>query len=386
MRKKMLLPLIALLMVLFTVSAIAEVDFMYTIKDNVKVRKKPNKNAEVVRELKAGEKILVEDRSNDGEWVGILVESKKGGQYIGWIKSSSLSYTMPSSICDHQWTEWYVAVEPTCTESGLRERSCPICGVGEGVDIPAFGHSFGKWSLVKNPTCTSEGQRVRTCQVCGAQETETLAKLAHNFGNWKVTKEATCTMEGERIHKCADCGLEEKQTLEKLPHSYGSWTVLKEATCTAEGERTHKCTVCGFESKETTPMIPHDFKWDVIVEATDHSSGIRTNVCQVCGYKEEEVSFDPEGTLRRGDRSEEVREVQQLLADQDYLNNDGADGIFGGGTEKALMEFQDDQGLTPDGIAWPQTIARLHHDFGEWEMVKPLTREVAGERGRKCKD
>ena len=387
MKKKLLLPVITLIMVFFSITvALGEAETMFAIKDNVKVYKEQDKDTKVIRKLKAGEQILVEDWSSDREWVGILVESKKGGQILGWIKASNLSYTMPSNLCDHQWTDWYIMTEPTCTRDGMRGRDCPICGIAEAVDIPALGHSFGKWSLVKDATCTSEGQRVRTCQVCGEQETETLPKLAHNFGDWKVTKEATCTLEGERVHKCKDCGLEEKQTLEKLPHSYGSWTVLKEATYTAEGERSHKYVVCGFESKEAIPMIPHDFKWDVIVEATDHSSGIRTNVCQVCGYKEEQVSFDPEGTLRRGDRSEEVREVQQLLADQNYLNNDGADGIFGGGTEKALMEFQDDQGLTPDGVAWPQTIARLHHDFGEWEMVKPLTRDAAGERVRKCKD
>ena len=63
------------------------------------------------------------------------------------------------------------------------------------------------------------------------------------------------------------------------------------------------------------------------------------------------MSYDPEGTLRRGDRGEEVREVQQLLADMDYLSAGGADGIFGAGTEKAITEFQNDQGLTPDGVA-----------------------------------
>ena len=141
------------------------------------------------------------------------------------------------------------------------------------------------------------------------------------------------------------------------------WVVDFPATCTEEGLESHTCLDCSYEETVPIEKLPHDFKWEIIEEATDHSAGIRTNVCQVCGYKEEQVSYDPEGTLRRGDRSEEVREMQQLLADQNYLNADGADGIFGGGTEAALMKFQDDQNLTPDGVAWPQTIRRLHHDF-----------------------
>ena len=132
--------------------------------------------------------------------------------------------------------------------------------------------------------------------------------------------------------------------------------------------------------------LPHDFEYQIIVEATDHSSGTRASVCRVCGYTEAAQSYDPEGTLRRKDRGEEVRQLQGLLVDQGYLNVGGADGIFGGGTEKALMKFQADQGLTPDGIAWPQTLQRLSHDFGEWETVRPMTRTTPGLRQRTCVD
>ena len=279
-----------------------------------------------------------------------------------------------------------VESEPTCTQDGMQTRTCAICGAAEGVDIPALGHSFGDWTVTKQATCTAEGSRERTCKTCGYVEKQTIEKKAHNYGDWNVTKKATCTAEGERSHKCKDCGYEEKQKIDKLPHNYGEWTVLKEATCTAEGEVTHKCKDCGYESKEAVAKLPHDFESKIIVEATDHSSGTKTNVCKKCGFSEEAVSYDPEGTLRRGDVSEAVREVQQLLADQNYLSANGADGIFGGGTEKAIMEFQNDQGLTADGVAWPQTIKRLQHDFNDWTIVKPMTREEAGERVRTCKD
>jgi len=58
--------------------------------------------------------------------------------------------------------------------------------------------------------------------------------------------------------------------------------------------------------------------------------------------------------------------------------------MFGGGTEKALMKYQQDRGLNPDGVAWPQTLADLQHDYGPWEIVKPMTRTEAGERRRVC--
>ena len=74
-----------------------------------------------------------------------------------------------------------------------------------------------------------------------------------------------------------------------------------------------------------------------------------------------------------------------MLVEQKYLNAGGADGIFGGGTEKALMQYQKDRNLNPDGIAWPQTLADLEHDFGPWETVKAVTRAEAGERVRVCR-
>ena len=51
--------------------------------------------------------------------------------------------------------------------------------------------------------------------------------------------------------------------------------------------------------------------------------------------------------------------MQQLLIEQGYLNAGGADGIFGGGSEKALMQYQKDRDLNPDGIGWPQTLKDL---------------------------
>ena len=56
--------------------------------------------------------------------------------------------------------------------------------------------------------------------------------------------------------------------------------------------------------------------------------------------------------LRRGTRGETVKKLQKAL-------NTGADGIFGGGTEKMVMEFQRKNGLEVDGMAGPATLAKL---------------------------
>ena len=208
----------------------------------------------------------------------------------------------------------------------------------------------------------------------------------HEWSKWKVEKEATCTRTGLRTRYCKLCGEEQEETIEKEPHTYGKWKVVREATCTREGLRRRTCQVCGYEQESDIEMIPHTYgEWRTFIQPTDHSAGRRARVCSVCGYQENQ-DFDPEGTLRRGVRGEPVRQMQQLLVDQGYLYQGGADGVFGGGTETALMKFQRDQGLEPDGVAWPQTQKRLNHEFGPWTVTSLPTRVADGQRTRTCVD
>ena len=60
-----------------------------------------------------------------------------------------------------------------------------------------------------------------------------------------------------------------------------------------------------------------------------------------------------------GSRGDEVREIQTRLAALGYY--DGTiDGIYGTQTKKAVQKFQQDRGLTADGIAGKQTLNALN--------------------------
>ena len=56
--------------------------------------------------------------------------------------------------------------------------------------------------------------------------------------------------------------------------------------------------------------------------------------------------------LRKGSRGAQVKKMQDALGID-------ADGVFGSGTEKAVMAFQTANGLTADGMAGPQTLAKM---------------------------
>lgn len=58
----------------------------------------------------------------------------------------------------HAYSSWVVVDEPTCTEEGLRERTCS-CGEKETEMIAALGHTAGEAvrENEKAPTCTAKG-------------------------------------------------------------------------------------------------------------------------------------------------------------------------------------------------------------------------------------
>ena len=57
--------------------------------------------------------------------------------------------------------------------------------------------------------------------------------------------------------------------------------------------------------------------------------------------------------LRVGSRGDAVKSMQKDLGI-------AADGIFGAGTKKALMDYQTANGLTADGMAGPTTLSRMN--------------------------
>lgn len=78
------------------------------------------------------------------------------------------------------------------------------------------------------------------------------------------------------------------------------------------------------------------------------------------------TAFQPETTpvlSKIGSRGSEVRAIQEKLKDRG-LYKGSVDGIFGAGTQKAVRQFQKQNGLAVDGIAGPATLKRLGISIG----------------------
>lgn len=73
--------------------------------------------------------------------------------------------------------------------------------------------------------------------------------------------------------------------------------------------------------------------------------------------------------LKRGDKGDDVTRLQVKLIEHNYLA-DGADGDYGGKTEKAVKQVQADAGLPQTGVADDDTLAYLEDHYAVYVATK----------------
>ena len=109
---------------------------------------------------------------------------------------------------DHVWGNGHV-VPCACTDAGVEEYTCSICGKKQTRVINAAGHKAGTAHRENEsePTCTTPGgyDTVVRCTVCNAIiSTEHTHKdaLGHLWGAWEVTTEPQPGVAGEETRVC----------------------------------------------------------------------------------------------------------------------------------------------------------------------------------------
>ena len=149
--KKLLASILVLTLVLaLAASASADPTVLYAAHNDVPVYADRNTSSTVLKHLQTGDSVLIED-SKPG-WYATLVQDPSGeGQTLGWIQAADLSTTAP---CVHSWGSWVVQKEATCTQKGLRVRTCTLCGEKESQEIDMIPHSYGGWVVRREATCT----------------------------------------------------------------------------------------------------------------------------------------------------------------------------------------------------------------------------------------
>lgn len=95
--------------------------------------------------------------------------------------------------------EYELLWEPNCSEEGLYEGYCQVCGEDDVLfDIPVDlnVHAFGAWLTEKAATCTTAGLEYRLCTLClKAKEQRIVDPLGHKMVP-NVIKPSTCMESG----------------------------------------------------------------------------------------------------------------------------------------------------------------------------------------------
>ena len=297
------------------------------------------------KKLSSGETIAKKEHT----WVkqdNIPATCEKGGMEVE--KCSVCGETKETQISDplgHDYGEWNVTKEPTCTKYGTKKRICKRCNEYEidvidptghqhakiidqkkatceekgysgdlycedcrliiqlGHDIAATGHTWDDGEITKEPTQTATGIKTYTCKTCHKTRTETIPMLkGHHWDDGTVIKEPTCTESGEKIYHCTDedCNESYTETIKATGHQHTKLIRKKEAACEEEGYSGDTyCEDCKQIIKAGKTISPTGHTWNdgtLKTASTCESEGIKEYTCKTCGKTKEE-SVAPTGHI-----------------------------------------------------------------------------------------
>ena len=112
-------------------------------------------------------------------------------------------------------------------------------------DIPDCVHEWTEWTVTKEPTCSSFGAKERYCKLCYALERQSITPVEHYYGSDKV---------------CDVCGYE------ICPHYVEEWFIMTEATCETDGLEYGHCIHCGEYIEKIKECSGHHFDTNRICE------------------------------------------------------------------------------------------------------------------------
>ena len=185
-----------------------------------------------------------------------------------------------SCASGHDWGEWETLMEPTCTEDGVKSRTCSRCGECEMQAIEAPGHDYHE--AVTEPTCTEQGYTTYTCSRCGDYYMDNYVEaLGHDYH--ETVTEPTCTEQGCTTYTCSRCGDSYIDgCVDALGHDWGEWETLMEPTCTEDGVKSRTCARCGECEMQAIAAPGHDYQ-ETVTEPTCTEQGYTTYTCRRCG-------------------------------------------------------------------------------------------------------
>ncbi len=238
----------------------------------------------------------------------VLGDSSEGNyivENIGTIEprgKRNIEFLISTDLMDFTANSFYdgtITITSDTNERITNNNESVVCITKPNVHL----HSNEDWVVDKEVTCTEDGLRHKTCSDCGETITEVVPAPGHDYSEeWIIDEEVTCTTDGSKSHHCSMCDSKSEVTIITAQgHDYSSeWTIDEEATCTDSGSKSHHCNVCGEQTDVTViEAMGHDYseEWTIDVAATCTTTGIKSHHCSMCDSKADETIIDVAGHI-----------------------------------------------------------------------------------------
>ena len=133
----------------------------------------------------------------------------------------------------HQWDKDYsIDKAASCAEEGVKSIHCSVCDAVDETTIRAIAkkeHNYGDWNVIKEPTCTEKGNREKICIACGDVVTDPIPASGHTWNkDYTIDKEPTNTEEGSKSIHCSVCDAVKEGSeviIQKLAKELGEVTI-----------------------------------------------------------------------------------------------------------------------------------------------------------------
>lgn len=160
--------------------------------------------------------------------------------------------------CDHNWSEWTVVTEATCTVDGSEKRTCSICKKEETRPITA-AHQWGEWKIVEPATHETPGLKERECSVDHEKQQEEIPAYGGEH-EYKLDKtiEGDCVTKTVYEYKCSVCGDIRKEEGNIVPDKHVGTKYDCGLHCEFCGkDMDHAATTCGVEGHFKCDGLDH---------------------------------------------------------------------------------------------------------------------------------
>lgn len=251
----------------------------------------------------------------------------------------------------------------------VNKQEVDIECIAESGYVNIMNHNFGEWQIVKEATCTETGLKRRSCMDAGCSVVDELVipKIAHNYVD--TITEATCSSEGYTTHKCGSCGSSYIDTyVEKKTHVVGEWEVSVQPDCTTPGIRVKKCSVCK-EVVETEEIRAngHDYsEWETFKSATFSEDGESRRYCKNCDY------YQTKRIPKLSESHTHSYTGREEIVENPTCTKPGSKKVYCSETEC--------------GSYITMIISATGHSFGEWQITTPATFDTDGVKTRYCQN